>query len=593
MSDMPAPWKSTNSSRAATSTSSGSVQGPAAKLKMRIAHRVERTSTEQDTRAWRWRALGFGCVPIVTSRIDPRSDEFLTNRAANLALLAEFERLMAQSRAGGGDTYVERHRRRGKLLVRERIELLVDRDSPFLELSPLAGWGTDFPLSGSVVTGIGVVNGVEVAISAHDPTIRGGSSNPVSLAKSLRIQDIAAQNRLPLINLVESGGADLPSQADVWLPGGKWFRNLTNLSKQGVPTVAIVFGSSTAGGAYVPGMCDYAVLVKDRAKVFLGGRPLVKMATGEDADEEALGGADMHTRVSGVGDYFAVDEYEAIRMGRDIVDHLNWRKQGYGPVRSPRAPLHDPEELLGIVPTDLRRPYDMREVLARVVDGSEIDEYKQRYGTSLLTAWAHIHGFPVGVIANQQGVLFSQEAQKATEFIQLCNQYDQPIVFIHNTTGYMVGTEYEQRGIIKDGAKMINAVANSEVPHLVLMAGSSYGAGNYGMWGHAYRPRFVLGWPTYKGAVMGAEQLAGVLSIVARENAESLGVPFDEEADAQRRALIEAQITHEEQAWFNTGRVRDDGIIDPRDTRSALGMVLSAVHSGPVRGTNAWGTFRM
>ena len=532
-------------------------------------------------------------MPVISSRIDPSSPDFAETRAANLEVLAEYERLMAESRAGGGEKYVRRHHERGKLMVRERIELLLDRDSPFLELSPLAAWGTNFPLSASVVTGIGYVNGVEVAISGHDPTIRGGSSNPVSLAKSLRIQDIVLANRLPIVNFVESGGADLPSQADVWLPGGKWFRNLTNMSKAGIPTVALVFGNSTAGGAYVPGMCDYSVMVKDRSKVFLGGRPLVKMATGEDAEEEDLGGADMHTRVSGVGDYFALDEHDAIRIGRDIIGHLNWRKLGYGPTRPVSEPLYDAEELLGIVQVDPKKPYDMREVLARVVDGSEIDEYKARYGTSLLTCWAHIHGYPVGIIANQQGVLFSEEAQKATEFIQLCNQYDQPIIFIHNTTGYMVGTEYEQRGIIKDGAKMINAVANSTVPHLVLMAGSSYGAGNYGMGGFAYRPRFVIGWPTYKGAVMGAEQLSGVLSIVARENAESLGKPFDEEADAQRKALIHAQISHEEQALFNTGRVRDDGLVDPRDTRHVLGILLSSVHNGPVEGTNQWGVFRM
>ncbi len=532
-------------------------------------------------------------MPVIPTRIDPSAADFAETRAANLELLSRFEELMAQSRAGGGDKYVTRHHDRGKLMIRERIELLLDRDSPFFELSPLAAQGTQFPLSGSAVTGIGVVNGVEVAISGHDPTIRGGASNPISLAKTLRLQDIATQNRLPLVNFVESGGADLPSQADVWLPGGKWFRNLTEMSKAGIPTVALVFGNSTAGGAYVPGMCDYAVLVKDRAKVFLGGRPLVKMATGEEADEEELGGADMHTRVSGVGDYFALDEYDAIRIGREIVGHLNWRKAGYGPTRHAVDPLYDTEELLGIVQVDPKKPYDMREVLARVVDGSEIDEYKARYGTSLLTGWAHIHGYPVGIIANQQGVLFSEESQKATEFIQLCNQYDQPIVFLHNVTGYMVGTEYEQRGIIKDGAKMINAVANSTVPHISVMAGSSYGAGNYGMGGFGYRPRFIIGWPNYRGAVMGAEQLSGVLSIVARENAESLGREFDEEADAQRKALIHAQITHEETALFNTGRVRDDGLIDPRDTRSALGMLLSAVHSAPVEGTNAWGVFRM
>lgn len=532
-------------------------------------------------------------MPAINSRIDPASEDFAQARAENLALLAELEKLMEEARAGGGPKYVARHRERGKLLIRERMELLLDRDSPFFELSPIAGWGQNYPISGSNVTGIGVINGVECMLTGHDSTIRGGASNPVSLAKTLRAQDIAIANRLPLVNLVESGGADLPTQADIWLPGGKWFRNLTNMSKAGIPTVALVFGNSTAGGAYVPGMCDYAVMIKDRSKVFLGGRPLVKMATGEDATEEELGGADMHCRVSGVGDYFATDELDALRIGREIVDHLNWRKAGYGPMRAPRAPLYDPEELLGIVQVDLRKPYDMREVLARVVDGSEIDEYKQLYGQSILTCWAHIHGFPVGVIANQQGVIFSEEAQKATEFIQLCNQYDQPIIFIHNTTGYMVGTEYEQGGIIKDGAKMINAVSNSTVPHIALMAGSSYGAGNYGMSGHAYRPRFILGWPTYKGAVMGAEQLSGVLSIVARESAESMGREFDEAADAQRKALIHAQITHEESAFYNSGRVRDDGLIDPRDTRTALGILLSAIHSAPVKGTNAWGVFRM
>ncbi len=532
-------------------------------------------------------------MPVIASRVDTTSEDFQRTRAENLALIAELEKLIAEALAGGGEKYVARHRTRGKLLVRERIELLLDRDSHFYEFSPTAGYGQNYPISGSVVTGIGVVNGVEVAISAHDPTIRGGSSNPVSLAKSLRLEDICIENRIPFVAFVESGGADLPTQADLWLPGGRWFQKMTAMSKRGIPTVSIVFGSSTAGGAYVPGMSDYAVLIKERSRVFLGGPPLVKMATGEDATEEELGGADMHSRVSGLGDYYATDEVDALRIGREIIGHLNWRKQGYGPTRRSVEPRYDPEELLGIVQLDLKKPYDMREVLARVVDGSEIDEYKQLYGQSLLTCWAHIHGFPVGVIANQQGVLFSEEAKKATEFIQLCNQYDQPIIFIHNVTGFMVGTEYERGGIIKDGAKMINAVSNSTVPHITVLAGSTYGAGNYGMSGYGYNPRFQVAWPTYKGAVMGAEQLAGVLSIVARNSAESLGVPFDEEADAQRRALIEAQITHEETAFYQSGRIRDDGIIDPRDTRTALGILLSAVHSGPVEGTNEWGVFRM
>lgn len=507
--------------------------------------------------------------------------------------VTELEELLAKSRAGGGPKYVERHHQRGKMLVRERIELLIDRDSPFLELSPLAAWGTEYLLGANVVTGIGVVEGVECVISANDPTMQGGSSNPYSLAKSLRAQDLAKINRMPLINLTESGGADLPRQADVFLTGGKWFRNLTNLSAMGIPTLALVFGNSTAGGAYVPGMCDYSVMVKERAKVFLGGPPLVKMATGEESTDEELGGADMHSRVSGLSDYYAVDEYDAIRIGRQIVAHLNWRKKGYGPTRPVSEPLFDQDELLGVASADLKVPFDMREILARVVDGSEFDEYKQLYGSSLLTGWAWIHGFPVGVVANQQGVLFSEEAQKATEFIQLCNKQDTPLIFMHNTTGYMVGREYEQRGIIKDGAKMVNAVSNSKVPHIVLLIGSSYGAGNYGMAGQSFNPRFLFGWPSYQLAVMGPEQLAGVMSIISRANAEARGQEIDEAADAAMRKAIEDQIEAEQVSYFTSARVRDDGIIDPRDTRQVLAMALSAVHSDEVKGTDSFGVFRM
>jgi acyl-CoA carboxylase subunit beta len=529
----------------------------------------------------------------ITSRLDPRSEEYRSNRAAMLERLEEFEKLLAEARMGGGEKYIQRHRDRGKLLARERIELLVDRDAPFLELSTLAGWGSDKPLGANAVTGIGVVNGVECVISANDPTSQAGSSNRYSLRKSLRAQDIARENRMPLINLVESGGADLPDQAEVFLTGGKWFRNLSQLSAAGIPTIALVFGSSTAGGAYVPGMCDYAVMVDQQAKVFLGGPPLVKMATGEESTDEELGGAEMHSKISGLSDYFARDEYEAIRMGRDIVAHLNWRKQGYGPTMPVDEPLYDPDEILGAIPPDLRIPFDQREILARVLDGSRFEEYKALFGTSLLTGWGSIHGYPVGVIANQQGVLFSEEAQKATEFIQLCNRYDIPIIFSHNTTGYMVGKQYEQRGMIKDGAKMVNAVSNSTVPHISLMTGVSYGAGNYGMSGRSYDPRFVFGYPNHKVAVMGPKQLAGVMSIIGRAAAESRGIPYDEEADAQRTALIEAQIEHEEQAYFSTALVRDDGLIDPRDTRTVLGIALSAAHSGPVQGTAEFGVFRM
>ncbi|HSO50345.1 MAG TPA: carboxyl transferase domain-containing protein, partial [Acidimicrobiia bacterium] len=396
-------------------------------------------------------------MPVLATKIDPRSEEYQANRAAMEAQLDEFEKLMEQARQGGGEKYIQRHRKRGKLLARERIELLLDRDAPFLELSTLAAWGTDKNLGANVVTGIGVVEGVECAILAHDPTSQAGSMNRYSVAKTLRIMDIARENRLPLVNLVESGGADLPDQAEVFIVGGKWFRNLTQLSKLGIPTVAIVFGSSTAGGAYFPAMCDYSVMVKDQAKVFLGGPPLVKMATGEESTDEELGGAEMHSKVSGLSDYFARDEHEAIRMGRDIVSHFNWRKQGYGPTKEADDPIHDIDHILGVIPADLRVPFDMREILARTLDGSRFEEYKTDYGTSILTGWGSIHGFPVGVVANQQGVIFSEEAQKATEFIQLTNRYDTPLIFIHNTTGYMVGKDYEQRGIIKDGAKMVNA----------------------------------------------------------------------------------------------------------------------------------------
>ena len=531
-------------------------------------------------------------MPVLTSRVDLNDETYRANREAQLALLKELDKQLELAIAGGGERYQQRHRDRGRLLARERIELLLDPDSPFLELSSLAAWGTEFTVGASVVTGVGVVSGVECVIIAHDPTVRGGAMNPYSLHKGLRALEIARTSRLPVMNLVESGGADLPSQADLFVPGGRTFHELTELSANGVPTVALVFGNSTAGGAYVPGMCDYAVLVDRQAKVFLGGPPLVKMATGEEADDEALGGAEMHSRVSGLSDYFAVDEYDAIRIGRDIMARINWRKQGPrpGPATQPR---YDPDEILGIVSADVKVPFDPREILARTVDGSEFDEYKPLYGTSLVTGWARVHGYPVGVLANHRGVLFGEEAQKATEFILLANQTDTPLIFLQNTTGYMVGTSYEQRGILKDGAKMINAVTNSEVPHLTITMASSFGAGNYGMSGRSFDPRFAFAWPGAKLAVMGAAQLAGVLSIVGRASAKATGRPFDEEADRVRTAAVEAQIEAESHAFFVTARLYDDGIIDPRDTRTVLGLTLSAAHSGPVAGRRGFGVFRM
>jgi len=532
-------------------------------------------------------------MKALTSVLDRQSATARANREGNLQRLSVLTEEQGRANAGGGERYVSRHRARGKMTARERIELLLDRDAPFLELSTVAGWGTEYAVGASVVTGIGVVSGVECMIVAHDPTVRGGASNPYTWNKVLRAMTIARENRLPTINLVESGGGDLQRQAELFVPAGRLFHELTALSAAGVPTVALVFGNSTAGGAYVPGMCDYTVMVQNQAKVFLGGPPLVKMATGEDADDESLGGADMHARTSGLADYLAHDETECIALGREIVEHLNWRKLGPGPSERADEPLYDPEELLDLASVDLKVPFDPREVLARVVDGSRFEEYKPLYGSALVTGWASVHGYPIGVLANHHGVLFNEEAKKGAEFIMLCNQTDTPLVFLQNTTGFMVGTQYEQNGIIKDGAKMINAVTNSRVPHITINMAASYGAGNYGMSGRSYDPRLLFTWPASKTAIMGPEQLAGVMSIVARQAAASAGRPFDEEADAKQRAELEERIESESLALYMSGQGYDDGIIDPRDTRSVLGIALSMCHSNRIEGTRGFGVFRM
>ncbi|HEU4363270.1 MAG TPA: carboxyl transferase domain-containing protein, partial [Mycobacterium sp.] len=399
------------------------------------------------------------------STVDPASPGYTEAASALTTKLADLDAELAKALAGGGPKYVERHYARGKLTARERIELLIDPDSPFLELCPLAGWGSEFQVGASLVVGIGVVSGVECLLVSNDPTVKGGTSNPWTLRKILRANQVAFENRLPVISLVESGGADLPTQKEIFIPGGQMFRDLTRLSAAGIPTIALVFGNSTAGGAYIPGMCDYVVMIKERSKVFLAGPPLVKMATGEESDDESLGGAEMHARVSGLADYFAVDEFDAIRIGRQIVARLNWTKQGPQPA-AVVEPRFDPAELIGIVPADLRIPFDPREVIARIVDDSEFDEFKPLYGSSLVTGWCRLHGYPLGILANARGVLFSAEAQKATQFIQLANRSNTPLLFLHNTTGYMVGKAYEEGGMIKHGAMMINAVSNSTVPHL-------------------------------------------------------------------------------------------------------------------------------
>ena len=542
-----------------------------------------------------------------------------------LEKLADLDAQHAVAVAGGGERYVERHHARGKLTARERIELLVDPGSAFLELSPLAGWGSDFTVGASVVTGIGVVEGVECLISANDPTVKGGASNPWTVKKIFRASQIAEENNLPTISLVESGGADLPTQKEIFIPGGRLFRDLTRASARRQPTIALVFGNSTAGGAYVPGMSDYTVFVRDAAKVFLGGPPLVKMATGEESDDESLGGAEMHARVSGLADYLAEDERDAIRIGRRIVARLNRRRTPSGvEVRrrvsrlgadawganqeTPRIsgdspapftePDADPEGLLDLVPADLKEPFDPREVIVRIVDGrserngQSFDEFKPLYGTSLVTGWAELHGRQIGILANAQGVLFSEEAQKATQFIQLANQTHTPLLFLHNTTGYMVGKEYEQGGIIKHGAQMLNAVSNSTVPHLSVIMGASYGAGNYGMNGRAFDPRFLFTWPSAKSAVMGPAQLAGVLSIVARAAAEAKGKEYDEEGDAGMRAMVEQMVEEQSLPYALSGMLYDDGVIDPRDTRTVLAICLSVIENAPIRGAEGYGVFR-
>jgi acetyl-CoA carboxylase carboxyltransferase component len=530
--------------------------------------------------------------PVLASRVDRRSETYRTNLETNRRQLEVLDEALAASRAGGGDRYNERHREKGKLLPRERIELLLDRDGYFLELCPLAGHKmSGMSTGGGVVGGVGLVSGVECLITASEATIKGGAVNEIGVQKTKRLAEVAHTNRLPAISLIESAGADLPNQSKIFVPGGEGFRDLTRRSKARIPTVCLVFGSSTAGGAYIPGMSDYVVMVREQAQVYLAGPPLVKMATGEETDHEPLGGAEMHSRVSGVSDYLAEDERDALRIGREIIATLRWKKGAPSPVGPVDEPLYDADELLGIASPDVTVPYDAREVIARVVDGSRFSEFKPLYGSTLVCGWAHVHGFPVGILANN-GVLFSESANKGAQFIQLCNQSDTPLLFLQNITGFMVGERYEQEGIIKHGAKLINAVSNSTVPAVTIMTGASYGAGNYAMCGRAYEPRFLFTWPNHRIAVMGGKQLAGVMEIIRRQAAQKKGEEVNEEGLQMVRAMIEQQIDKESSPYFATARIWDDGIIDPRDTRAVVAISLSAAYSRAFEGTNAWGIVR-
>ncbi len=528
---------------------------------------------------------------VLRSRLDSRSDGYRENLDAMQSLWDQVAAELAQVPAIGGQRYVDRHRQRGKLLVRERIEALVDPDTPFLELSPLAAWGTSDPIGAGVVNGLGVIEGVLCAITGSDMTYRGGSANPTTLAKAARLYEIVRQNRLPMVILTESAGADLPRQADIFVPGGEQFRNLTQLSKLGIPTIAVAFGPNTAGGAYVPGMSDYTVFVRERGTAYLGGPPLVKMAIDEIVDTETLGGAEMHSRTSGLSDYLAADELDALRICRQIVRHLRWERLGPGPSEPADPPVYDPAELLGCASADVRIPFEIREIYARILDGSRFEEFKPLFGDKLVCGWGSIHGYPVGLLGNN-GILFSEEAKKGAQFIQLCNRTDTPLVFLHNITGFMVGSVAEQGGIIVNGAKLINAVSNSTVPHFNLMVGASYGAGNYGMAGKAYNPRFIFSWPNHKIAVMGGKQLAGVMDIIARKAAAGRGIDIDEEMLTAQTAALEAQIDHESTALYATGRVWDDGIIHPADSRTVLGLALATAHSNVVEGAGEYGVWR-
>ena len=535
-------------------------------------------------------------MAVIRSGLNPLSAEFRANSAHALRLTEELHEEVARIMQGGGEEYQARHRARGKLLVRERIDCLLDPGSPFLEFSQLAGHGVheeDIPAAG-LVTGIGRVSGHECVIVANDATVKGGTYYPVTVKKHLRAQEIAEQNHLPCIYLVDSGGANLPNQDQVFPDRdhfGRIFYNQANMSAMNIPQLAVVMGSCTAGGAYVPAMADEAIIVREQGTIFLGGPPLVKMATGETVSAEELGGADVQSRESGVTDHYAQDDRHALELARRAVNRLNRRKRLELDVAEAAEPLYPQEELLGIVPENERKPFEVREIIARLVDGSELDEFKPLYGASLVCGFARLFGYPTGVIANN-GILFGESAQKGAHFIELCCQRGIPLLFLQNITGFMVGREYEAGGIAKHGAKMVTAVANARVPKLTLIIGNSYGAGNYGMCGRAYSPNFLFMWPNARISVMGGEQAAGVLAEVRRTRLEGSGKKWPaKEEEAFKQPIID-EFRKQGHAWYASARLWDDGVIDPRDSRRVLGLALSAALNEPTRQTR-FGVFRM
>ena len=532
---------------------------------------------------------------LIETRLDPRSPEFEQNAAHNRALVATLRERLAQVQHGDGEA-VKRHLQRGKLLARERINRLLDPGTPFLELSPLAAWGLydDEAPSAGVVTGLGLVEGREVAIVANDATVKGGTYYPLTVKKHLRLQEIAEQNQLPCIYLVDSGGAFLPLQDEVFPDRdhfGRIFYNQARLSALGVPQIAAVMGSCTAGGAYVPAMSDETIIVRGTGTIFIGGPPLVKAATGEEVSAEDLGGADVHTRLSGVADHYALDDNHALGIVRRVVANLNRRKDLPWEVFPARPPAHDPTDLYGLIPTDLHQQFDIREVIARLVDGSELDEFKARYGTTLVCGFARLWGFPVGLIANN-GILFAESAQKGAHFVELCCQRRIPLIFLQNITGFMVGRQYENAGIARDGAKLVMAVANAAVPKFTVIVGGSFGAGNYGMCGRAFAPRQLWTWPSSRTSVMGGEQAANVLLTIRQDALQAQGRALTPEQQAEFKQPILTKYEAEGNPYYSTARLWDDGIIDPLDTRLVLALGLSASLNAPIPETR-FGVFRM
>lgn len=535
-------------------------------------------------------------MTVLKSHISPSSDTFKANHAAMAEAIATVEDAVKVAAAGGGDTARERHVSRGKLLPRDRVANLIDPATPFLEVGMTAAHGMyngDAPAAG-LITGIGRVSGRECMIVCNDPTVKGGTYYPLTVKKHLRAQEIAAENNLPCIYLVDSGGANLPNQDEVFPDRdhfGRIFYNQANMSAAGIPQIAVVMGSCTAGGAYVPAMSDETIIVEGQGTIFLAGPPLVRAATGEVVSAEDLGGADVHTRLSGVADHLARDDAHALALARRAVSALNRLKPLTVELVTPEPPLYDPHEIAGIVPSDLRTPYDIREVIARTVDGSRFDEFKARYGTTLVCGFAHLHGIPVGIIANN-GVLFSESALKGAHFVELCAQRKIPLVFLQNITGFMVGRKYETEGIAKHGAKLVTAVATARVPKVTMLVGGSFGAGNYGMCGRAFSPRFLWTWPNSRISVMGGEQAAGVLTTVRSEALKRAGTPWSEEEEARFRQPILDLFERQSHPLYASARLWDDGVVDPRKTRDVLGLSLSAALNAPIEDTR-FGLFRM